>query len=93
MFDPIEFGKRMQKARTLQGLTQEQLAEVLNVSRNQVARIERGFRACSIDFLVELATVLNTTTDFLLTGTEPIPVIKERLNDAIKQMQFIVDTL
>lgn len=54
-----EFGKRMQKVRCENHLTQEQLADLLNISRIHVARIERGARTCSIDLLVEIADALH----------------------------------
>ena len=41
-FNAEEFGKRMQKVRCENHLTQEQLADLLNISRIHVARIERG---------------------------------------------------
>ena len=36
--------KRIKEARKLAGLTQEQLAEKLNVSQNTIAKIECGLR-------------------------------------------------
>ena len=54
----------MQKVRCENHLTQEQLADLLNVSRIHVARIERGAQACSIDLLVEIADTRNVSTDF-----------------------------
>lgn len=58
-FNAEEFGKRMQKVRCENHLTQEQLADLLNISRIHVARIERGARTCSIDLLVEIADALH----------------------------------
>ena len=93
MFDPIEFGKRIQKARLKKGFTQEQLADVLNVGRPHVTKMERGARACSVDFLVDLADALNVSTDYLLGGTEQITDILRSLEDAITKLQNIVDSL
>ncbi len=92
-FNSVEFGKRMQEARRNAGLTQEQLAERLSVNRTHVTKMERGNRACSVDFLVELASVLHVTTDYLLIGTEQISDIKESLEETIRKLQNIVDTL
>ena len=50
-----ECGKRIQQFRKERGLTQEQLAEKLNVSQNTIAKIESGLRRPSIDFLLELS--------------------------------------
>ena len=93
MFDPIAFGKRIQKSRQFRGLTQEQLAEVLNVSRTHIAKMERGDRACSIDFLVELADALYVSTDYLLTGVASQESIKSRLGNVILDLQRIRDAI
>ena len=42
--DLKECGKRIQQLRKERGLTQEQLAEKLNVSQNTIAKIEAGLR-------------------------------------------------
>ena len=54
-YDLKECGKRIQQFRKERGLTQEQLAEKLNVSQNTIAKIESGLRRPSIDFLLELS--------------------------------------
>ena len=41
-YDLKECGKRIQQFRKERGLTQEQLAEKLNVSQNTIAKIESG---------------------------------------------------
>ena len=48
-FDQREFGKRLKEIRMVHGLTQEKLAEELNISWNHLSKIERGARSCSID--------------------------------------------
>lgn len=50
--DLKECGKRIQQFRQEKGLSQEQLAEKLNVSQNTIAKIECGLRRPSIDFLI-----------------------------------------
>ncbi len=64
-FDPRGFGKRLQSARKALGITQEELAERLRVDRNHVTRMERGIRVCSIDLLVDMAVLLDVSTDYL----------------------------
>jgi DNA-binding XRE family transcriptional regulator len=39
-------------------MTQEELAEKLNISREHLGRIERGKYGCSIDLLIELSFTL-----------------------------------
>ena len=67
-FNQVEFGQRMQEARRLAGMTQEELADVLGIDKNHVSRLERGVKACSIDILVEISAALRVSTDYLLTG-------------------------
>ena len=52
-------------------MTQEELAEKLNISREHLGRIERGKYGCSIDLLVEFSCTLNASTDYLLMGEKP----------------------
>ena len=52
--NPKETGKRIQLLRKQKGLSQEELADRLNVSSNTVAKIECGLRRPSVDFVVDL---------------------------------------
>ena len=54
-YDTLETGRRIQKLRREKGLTQEQLAERLNVSTVHLAKIETGKRGCSLDILIDFA--------------------------------------
>lgn len=89
-FDPRSFGKRLQVARKAFGITQEELAERLCVDRNHVTRMERGVRVCSIDLLVEIAVLLDVSTDYLLVGSVPNTTTKQSLLIAIEELKRIV---
>lgn len=67
-FQPIQFGERIRKLRRDRRLTQEQLAEMLNVSVEHLRKIELGKRGISIDLLLDLAAELGVSVDFLLSG-------------------------
>ena len=43
-YDLVESGKRIRKLRKQNGLTQEQLADLLGVALNTISRIEVGSR-------------------------------------------------
>lgn len=92
-FDPRSFGQRLQVARKALGITQEELAERLCVDRNHVTRMERGVRACSIDLLVEIAVLLDVSTDYLLVGSVPNTTAKQSLLIAIEELNKIVQDL
>lgn len=91
-FDPIQLGKRLQSARKAHGITQEELADRLSVDRNHITRMERGVRVCSIDLLIEMATVLDVSTDYLLLGATPTQRTKEALLIAIESLNEIVQS-
>jgi transcriptional regulator with XRE-family HTH domain len=64
--DYIELGKRIKSTRLAAGLTQEQLAERINLSSGHCAHVERGTTKVSLSALVSIANALNTTPDKLL---------------------------
>ena len=64
--DYIEIGLRIKKFRKLRKLSQEQLAEKVNISPTHMSHIETGATKLSLQVLVDLALTLNTTTDSLL---------------------------
>lgn len=50
-------------------ITQEQLAEKLNVSGTYIVKIESNQRTGSVEFAVELAHCFGVSLDYLLLGT------------------------
>lgn len=68
--DLAGIGKRIQNRRKQLMLTQEQLAEMMNVSIQMVSNLERGNKAIRISNLINLSQILNISTDYILTGKE-----------------------
>ena len=66
--DLIGIGKRIQTRRKQLMFTQEQLAEMMNVSIQMVSNLERGNKAIRIDNLINLSKILDISTDYILTG-------------------------
>lgn len=54
------------KIRTEKGLTQAQLAEMLNVQQSMISMIENEERNPSVDVLLKLAAALGVTVDELI---------------------------
>ena len=67
-FDLVATGKRIRTLRKEAKLTQEKLAEALNISRIHLAHIEIGEKAPSIDLLIVMAEFFGTTLDYLVLG-------------------------
>lgn len=58
---PRVLGKKIQKRRKEMGLTQEELADKIGVSRAYMGYIEQGRNAPSLGFLEKIARVLKTS--------------------------------
>lgn len=61
-----KFGKNVKIERIKKDLTQEQLAEILDVSQNYIACIESGKQNMSLGKILELSIALNTNIEKLL---------------------------
>lgn len=91
-FDQGAFGKRLRELRKEKGLSQEALAEKLNISKCHYGSIERSVRGCSIDLLLDFAELFHVSTDYLLLGhnanrdkeTEVLMAIQNSLTDLIR---------
>ena len=68
MADLKEIGRRIQNRRKQQGYTQEQIADMMDVSIQMISNLERGNKAIRIDNLVNLCRILDVSTDYVLTG-------------------------
>ena len=65
-----KFGKNLKIERIKKDLTQEQLAEKLNVSQNYIACIETGKQNMSLGKILELANTLNVNIEKLLNFSQ-----------------------
>jgi len=59
-------GKRIREERRKQNLTQEQLADKVNVTYSYIGQVERGQKGISLETLVNISNCLGVTVDFLL---------------------------
>lgn len=59
-------GKRIREERQKLNLTQEKIAESIDISDSYIGQIERGERSLTLDTLVRLANKLGVTIDYLL---------------------------
>ena len=73
----MEFNEKLQELRKQKGLTQEELAEVLFVSRTAVSKWESGRGYPNIDSLKAIAKFFGVTIDELLSGDELLTIAEE----------------
>ncbi len=62
--------KRLRELREDSDLTQQQVANFLNMKQPQYNRYERGFRDIPSDILIALADLYDTTTDYILERSD-----------------------
>lgn len=74
----MEFNEKLQELRKRKGLTQEQLAESLYVSRTAISKWESGRGYPSIDSLKRVAEFFSVTIDGLLSGDDVLTVTEEK---------------
>lgn len=80
-------GARIAQKRKAKGLTQEALAEKLNVSSQAVSKWENDVSSPDITLLPQLAKVLDTTVDELLTGdTAAVTLLPENQRKPLSQL-------
>ena len=60
-------GSRVEAARKKKGMTQEELAEIANVSQSMINHIEKGRKQPSLDTVIAIAHEFNTTVDALVS--------------------------
>lgn len=86
----MEFCKKLQELRKQKGLTQEELAESLYVSRTAISKWESGRGYPNIDSIKEISTFFNITIDELLSTNQMLVVAEDdkretkiRFNDLV----------
>ena len=73
----MEFNEKLQELRKQKGLTQEELAEYLYVSRTAISKWESGRGYPNIDSLKVIAKFFEVTIDELLSGDELLTIAEE----------------
>ena len=82
----MEFHEKLQELRKNKGLTQEELAEALYVSRTAVSKWESGRGYPSIDSLKEISKYFAVSIDDLLSGETLLFLAEKENKSAIRSM-------
>ena len=90
----MEFNEKLQELRKSKGLTQEELAEKLFVSRTAISKWESGRGYPSLDSLKEIARFFSVTIDDLICSDEMISVAEnEKREFADKYVSLICNVM
>ncbi|MBO5332933.1 MAG: helix-turn-helix transcriptional regulator [Clostridia bacterium] len=82
----MEFGEKLQELRKKKGLTQEELAEALYVSRTAVSKWESGRGYPNIDSLKEISKFFSVSIDELLSSEKLLSIAEKENKFNIKNM-------
>ena len=82
----MELNEKLQALRKSRGLTQEELAEALFVSRTAISKWESGRGYPSIDSLKEISKYFSVTIDELLTGEKLISIAEKENKSNIQKL-------
>jgi len=87
----MELSEKIQKLRKEQGLTQEQFAEQLFVSRTAVSKWETGRGTPSMESLKQIANLFHITLDQLLSTEEVVVIAENENKDNMKRFASYID--
>ncbi len=94
--DYKRIGKHIRKLRQQQGYTQEVFAEAVDLSAPFISHIERASKKASLETISRIASTLNVTADYLLTGTQSVdsaaflPEVEMLLKDCLPHEKRII---
>ncbi len=90
----MEFSEKLKELRKQKGLTQEQLAEAINISRTAISKWESGKGYPNIDALRHLAKTFNVSIDDLLSTNElAMMAEKSQKQEAIRTIGLLYGIL
>lgn len=79
----MNIADRIQRLRKAKGISQEELADKIGVSRQAVSKWESEQSVPDIEKIILLSEYFETTTDFLLKGIEPVQELERKYNAAV----------
>jgi len=82
----MEFNEKLQELRKDKGLTQEELAEILYVSRTAVSKWESGRGYPNIESLKEISKFFEVSIDDLLSGEKLLSLAEKENKSNIRNM-------
>ena len=86
----MEFNEKLQELRKQKGLTQEELAERLFVSRTAVSKWESGRGYPNIDSLKAIAGFFSVTVDQLLSSEELLTAAEDSQKQTVGRLRDLL---
>lgn len=89
----MEFNEKLQELRKSKGLTQDELAEALYVSRTAVSKWESGRGYPSIDSLKEISKFFSVTIDDLICSEEIMIAAENEKDNSMRRLIALICSL
>lgn len=99
-FDANKTGQRIRKYRNARKMSQFDLGQKVNVSRNYIGKLEKGERVAAIDIYVALAEHFDVSLDDLILGKTQDEIqsrsrsfLKAKLSAVVDLLNVIIKSL
>jgi len=89
----MEVGKNIKNIRKSRGITQQQLADLINMHRSNYSKVETGQREISISALTKIAKYFNVSVDDLIQSKNEIPQEIEIENIGLSEKIKLIEQL
>ena len=86
----MEFNEKLQELRKRKGLTQEELAEVLYVSRTAISKWESGRGFPNIESLKSISKFFSVSLDELLSGEEILAIAENDNKQKVRTLRDLI---
>ena len=84
------FAIKLRELRKASGMTQEQLAENLDITVGTIGKIEIGRTGISIDLLICMSDFFEVPTDYIILGKKSdMHLLKEEIHNIIVKLEEI----
>ena len=81
--DQLTFGSRLRLLRINQELSQENIADLLDMTQSAYSKIERGNRSVTLDFLIRAASIFNLKLSEMIAyceGSLPLSAVLREMD-------------
>ena len=87
----MTFGEKLRQLRKRKKLTQEQMAELIEIHESHVGRYEKDLSSPTAQVLIRISKLFNVSTDYLLFDdrSEPSTSLKISDNELFTQFQEV----
>lgn len=88
----MNLADRVLNMRKSEGISQEELADKIGVSRQAVSKWESGQSTPDLEKIIMMSEIFHVTTDYILKGIEPTEANSQKSNKFASKVLYIAST-